>query len=46
VAKNLGVTFNYDLSWNVHVSTVCRRVYRALAELRRLVDITPFDVSM
>jgi hypothetical protein len=33
-AKNLGVTFSYDLNWSDHVSTICRKVYRALAGLR------------
>jgi hypothetical protein len=30
-AKNLGVTFSYDLSWGDHVITVCRKFYGALA---------------
>jgi hypothetical protein len=37
-AKNLGVTFSYDLNWGDHVSTICHTVYGALAGLRRLVD--------
>jgi hypothetical protein len=37
-AKNLGVTFNYDLSWGDHVSNVLRKVYGALAGLRRLAE--------
>jgi hypothetical protein len=31
-AKNLGVTFNCDLSWGDHDSTICRKVYEAFAE--------------
>jgi hypothetical protein len=35
-AKNLGVTFSYDLNWGEHVSTICRKVYGALAGLVRM----------
>jgi hypothetical protein len=45
-AKSLGVTFSYDLNWDGHVSTIYRKVYGALAGLRRLADITPFAVRM
>jgi hypothetical protein len=45
-AKNLGVTFSYNLNWGDHVSTICRKVYGALAGLRRLTDVTPFAVLM
>jgi hypothetical protein len=44
--KNLVVTFNYDISWGDHVCTIYRKVYGALAELRRLADVTPFVVCM
>jgi hypothetical protein len=45
-AKNLGVTFSYDLNWGDHVCTICRKVNGALAGLRRLADVTPFTVRM
>jgi hypothetical protein len=45
-AKNLGVTFSYNLNWGDHVSTICRKVYEALAGLRRLADVTPFAIRM
>jgi hypothetical protein len=45
-AKNLGVTFSYDLNWGDYVSTICRKVYGALAGLRRLAAVTPFAVRM
>jgi hypothetical protein len=45
-AKNLGVTFSYDLNWGDHVSTICRKVYGALAGHRRLSDVTPVAVRM
>jgi hypothetical protein len=42
-AKNIGVTFNYELSWGDHVSTVCRKVYGALARMRLIVAfVIPF----
>jgi hypothetical protein len=44
-AKNLGVTFSYNLNWGDHDSTICRKVYGALAELGRLTDVTPFRRS-
>jgi hypothetical protein len=45
-ANNLGVTFSYDLNWGDHFSTICRKVYGALAGLRKLADVTPFAVRM
>jgi hypothetical protein len=45
-SKNLGVNLNYDLSWSDHVTTVGRKVYVALAGLRRLSNVTPFAVRM
>jgi hypothetical protein len=45
-AKNLGVIFSYNLNWEDHVSTIFRKVYGALAGLRRLADVTPFAVRM
>jgi hypothetical protein len=45
-AKNLAVTFSYNLNWGDHVSTICRKVYGALAGLRRLADVTPLAVRM
>jgi hypothetical protein len=45
-AKNLGVTFSYNLNWGDHVSTICCKVYGALAGLRRLADVIPFAVRM
>jgi hypothetical protein len=33
-AKNLGITISYDLSWDDHVFTVCRKVYGGLTGLR------------
>jgi hypothetical protein len=42
-ARNLGVTFSYNLKWGDHVSTICRKVYGAL---RRLADATPFAIRM
>jgi hypothetical protein len=45
-AKNLGVTFSYDLIWGDHVSKICRKVYGVLVGLRRLADVTPFAVRM
>jgi hypothetical protein len=45
-AKNLGVTFSYDLDWGDHLNIICRKVYRALAGFRRLADVTPFAVRM
>jgi hypothetical protein len=45
-AKNLGVTFSYNLTRGDHVSTICRKVYGALAGLRRLADVTPFAVRL
>jgi hypothetical protein len=44
--KNLGVNFSYVLNWGDHVSKICRKVYGALAELRRLADVTSFAVCM
>jgi hypothetical protein len=44
-AKNLSVTFSYDLNWGDHVSLICRKVYGALARFRRLPDVTPFRHS-
>jgi hypothetical protein len=44
--KNLGVNHSYVLNWGDHVSKICRKVYGALAELRRLADVTPFAVRM
>jgi hypothetical protein len=40
-AKNLGVTFSYDLNWGDHVSTICLKVYGVLAGLRRLACVIP-----
>jgi hypothetical protein len=45
-AKNLGVTFSYDLNWGDHVSGICRKVYGAFAGLRRLADVILFAVRM
>jgi hypothetical protein len=45
-AKNLDLTFSYNLNWSDHVSTICRKVYEALAGLRRLADFTFFAVRM
>jgi hypothetical protein len=45
-AKNLGVTFCFDLNWGDHVSTICRKVYGTVAGLRRLAEFTPFAVRM
>jgi hypothetical protein len=45
-AKDLGVTFSYNLNWGDHVSTICRKVYGALAGLRRLADVTSFAVEI
>jgi hypothetical protein len=44
--RNLGVTFSYDLNLGDHVSTICRKVYGALARFRRLADVIPFAVHM
>jgi hypothetical protein len=38
-AKNLSVPFSYDLNWGDHVSTICRKVYGAVAEFRILADV-------
>jgi hypothetical protein len=35
-AKKLSVTFNYDLSWDDHVITICYKV-------KRLAEVTPND---
>jgi hypothetical protein len=43
-AKNLGVTFSYDLNWGDHVSSIYRKVYGALAEFRSLADVISFAV--
>jgi hypothetical protein len=45
-AKNLGVTFSYNLNWGDHVSTICHKVYGPLAGLRRVADVTPFAIRM
>jgi hypothetical protein len=45
-AKNLGVNFSYNLNWGDHASKIFRKVYGALAGLRRLADVTPFAVRM
>jgi hypothetical protein len=47
-AKNLGVPVSYNLNWGDrdHVSTICHKVYGALAGLRRLADVSPFTGRM
>jgi hypothetical protein len=45
--KNLGVTFNYDLSWGDHIRTICHKVYGALTGFRWLMaSPPPVAVSM
>lgn len=39
--KNLGVVISSDLSWDMHVSYVCRKTLGSLHSLRRLKNLLP-----
>jgi len=39
--KNLGVTFDRTLSWDLHIRNVTKRVFQTLAQIRRLFNVMP-----
>ena len=45
-AKNLGITFDRTLSWNIHISVVVGKVYGMLRLLWSTQDFTPFHIRL
>lgn len=43
--KNLGITFDENLSWNDHVKNICQKVYRCLHPLKRLKKFLPQTIK-
>ena len=45
-ARNLGVFFDSRLSWDVHASHVCSRIYGALRAIRNVCDAVPINAKL